>query len=270
MTLTFADGHAEKYDVLVGADGIDSLVRRTLWGDSPKREHNLHIFGGFTFDDTLDAEPGRCIVSHSRTIQGSWTSIRHKGRNGYQWWVLTAHDADTGVRRRPPPDRHRARRAVRPPAAAPDRRHPPGNVQRWVLRDRKPLKQWSKGRPPSSATPPTPPRPTPPTAPAWPPRTATSSAAGSPASTSPTTPPSPSPRDFEAPRRPHTARQSQTAYFLGKLFHHSPRPLPAVRDPVFDHTPFLQKVIGESTPGEILKQLDEIDETEKRFRQTIS
>jgi hypothetical protein len=33
-----------------------------------------------------------------------------------------------------------------------------------------------------------------------------------------------------------------------------------VRDTVFDHTPFLQKVIGESTPGEILKQLDEIDE----------
>ncbi len=76
--------------------------------------------------------------------------------------------------------------------------------------------------------------------------------------------------DFEAPRRPHTARQSQTAYFLGQLFHHAPRALAPVRDTFFDHTPFLQKVIGESTPGEILTQLDEIEETEHRFRQTIS
>ena len=26
---------------------------------------------------------GRCIVSHNRTTQGSWTAIRHKGRSGY-------------------------------------------------------------------------------------------------------------------------------------------------------------------------------------------
>ena len=30
----------------------------------------------------------------ARTIQGSWTSIRNKGRDGYQWWVLTATDPD--------------------------------------------------------------------------------------------------------------------------------------------------------------------------------
>jgi 2-polyprenyl-6-methoxyphenol hydroxylase-like FAD-dependent oxidoreductase len=75
--------------------------------------------------------------------------------------------------------------------------------------------------------------------------------------------------EFEAPRRPHTARQSQTAYYLGQLFHHSPRPLAPVRDTVFDHTPFLQKVIGESTPGEIVKQLDEIDIVEARFLSTM-
>src|SRR5690242_10913217 len=50
VTLHFADGSTAEHDVLVGADGIDSLVRRTLWGDAPKREHRLHIFGGFTFE----------------------------------------------------------------------------------------------------------------------------------------------------------------------------------------------------------------------------
>jgi len=76
--------------------------------------------------------------------------------------------------------------------------------------------------------------------------------------------------DFEEPRRPHTAFQSQTAYKLGQIFHHAPQVLAPVRDALFDHTPFLQKVIGESTPGEIVKQLEEIDRTEERFLETLT
>ena len=271
VTLTFADGHTEDFDVLVGADGIDSLARRTLWGDSPKREHNLHIFGGFTFDDTLGIETGRCIVSHNRTVQGSWTAIRGDGRSGYQWWVLTAHDAAqdfTG-------DYHRAATTLAAPFADPLPRlvaaTPPEDVQRWVIRDRKPLKQWSRGRVTliGDAA-----HPTSPYA-AYGAGMATEDGyflgrrlAGldltDPATVSRAL------QEFEDPRRPHTARQSQTAYFLGQLFHHAPRVLAPLRDSIFDHTPFLQKVIGESTPGEILKQLSEIDETEKRFRHTVA
>ena len=44
---------------------------------------------------TVAAEKGLAIISHSRTVQGSWTSIRSKGRDGFQWWVLGAHDAGT-------------------------------------------------------------------------------------------------------------------------------------------------------------------------------
>jgi hypothetical protein len=35
------------------ADGIDAMVRAALWGQAPKREHNLHIFGGYTFSQTV-------------------------------------------------------------------------------------------------------------------------------------------------------------------------------------------------------------------------
>jgi 2-polyprenyl-6-methoxyphenol hydroxylase-like FAD-dependent oxidoreductase len=70
---------------------------------------------------------------------------------------------------------------------------------------------------------------------------------------------------FEAPRKPHTARQSQTAYVLGQVFHHAPAPLRPLRDAILDRTPLLQKAVGEATPAEILKQLDEIDNAERTF-----
>ena len=142
----------------------------------------------------------------------------------------------------------------------------PSNVQRWVLRDRKPLKQWSTGRATlvGDAAHPTSP----------------SAAYGAGMAT----------EDgyflgrqlarvnlsdyaavraaldaFEIPRKPHTARQVQQAFILGKVVHHAPAPLRPVRDAILDRTPFLQKVVGESSPGEILAQLSAIDEAEQRF-----
>jgi 2-polyprenyl-6-methoxyphenol hydroxylase-like FAD-dependent oxidoreductase len=74
---------------------------------------------------------------------------------------------------------------------------------------------------------------------------------------------------FEAPRKPHTAMQSQMAYRLGRLFHHLPGPLRPIRDLVLDHTPMLQKQVGEKSPQEIVAQLAEIDAVETAFRRTI-
>jgi hypothetical protein len=38
-----------------------------------------------------------------------------------------------------------------------------------------------------------------------------------------------------------------------------------LRDLILDRTPFLQKVVGESSLGEIIAQVATIDEAEKRF-----
>lgn len=50
--------HGEaRADVVVGADGINSMVRTSLWGEIPIREHNLHIFGGFAGSSQKAVEP---------------------------------------------------------------------------------------------------------------------------------------------------------------------------------------------------------------------
>ena len=157
-------------------------------GEAAKREHNLHIFGGFTFDEIADVEPGRCIVSHNRRSQGSWTAIRNKGRGGYQWWVLTAHDATTEFTG----DYHEAAgelaggftHSLPHLVAATD----PVTFNGGSLGTASPSNDGAEAGSPSSATLTVPPRPTTRTAPAWPPRTAKTSAAGSWASTSPTAP----------------------------------------------------------------------------------
>lgn len=268
VRLHMADGEVIETDVLVGADGIDSLVRRTLWGDSPKREHNLQVFGGFTFDEraVAGADKGLAIIQHSRTVQGSWTSIRSKGRDGIQWWVLGAYD----VGRPFDGDLHATATAMGAEFPDPLPRliaaTDPASVQRWVLRDRKALKQWSKGRATlvGDAA-----HPTSPYA-AYGAGMATEDGyflgrrlAG--VDLSDYAAVRAALDAFEAPRKPHTARQVQQAYLLGKVFHHAPTPLRVVRDAVLDHTPFLQKVVGESSPGEIIAQIAAIDEAEARF-----
>ncbi|WP_345770387.1 FAD-dependent oxidoreductase [Blastococcus saxobsidens] len=132
----------------------------------------------------------------------------------------------------------------------------PENVQRWVLRDRPALKQWSKGRATlvGDAAHPTSPY----------------AAYGAGMSIedgyflgvalrgvelTDATAVATALQSYEEPRKPHTARQVQMAWMLGKIFHHAPAPLRPIRDFVFDHTPFLQKMAGDSNPREINKQL---------------
>jgi 2-polyprenyl-6-methoxyphenol hydroxylase-like FAD-dependent oxidoreductase len=259
VRLHFSDGETKEVDVLIGADGIDSSVRKHLWGDSPKRPHNLHVIGGFTFDDISGAEKGEVVLSHSQTIQGTYSSILSEGRQGYQWWMLEAWaDEKSGPENLHEHAKHLAI-GFRPELQEMICRTREQDLQRWPIRDRRPLTRWSKGR---------------------------ATLAGDAAH--PTSPYAAygagmsicdgyflgqclagvNLRDtnavedaleiYESKRIKHTTDQVEAAYKLGQMFHHMPVLLRPIRDIILDNTWLLQKQVGEKNPAEIVAQLEEM------------
>ena len=260
----FRDQEAAEVDVLVGADGLQSSVRKTLWGEQPIRHQKLHLVGGYLFLD--GPPPNDTVVMHNRVTQGSYSAIRHEGRWGYEWWVLEAFDPEhmSGF----DPERFARERGAgfAEPLPSLIAQTPREHLQRWEIRDRKPIKQWSKGR-----------------------VTLVGDAAH------PTSPYAAygagmsiedgyflaaelaqvdaanlaqvrrALQAYEDRRKPHTRQVTEQAYWTGFMFHRLPGPLRPLRDLVYDHTPLLQKIIGDASPGQILKQLGEIDEAERRL-----
>ncbi|HWH95125.1 MAG TPA: NAD(P)/FAD-dependent oxidoreductase [Baekduia sp.] len=262
VVIHFADREPVEADVLVGADGLRSTVRTQLWGESPIRHQRLHLVGGYLYTNDPQRPPDS-VLAHNRNTQASYTPILHDGQWGYEWWVLEAFDPS-----KPFEEDLMAFARTRAAGFSAQLRAmidatPRENLQRWEIRDRKPIKQWSKGR-----------------------VTLVGDAAH------PTSPYAAygagmsiedgyflaceleqidvhdlgsvrrALQGFEDRRKPHTRRVSQQAFFTGYAFHRMPRPLRPLRDLVYDHTPMLQKVVGDATPAHILSQLDEIDQVE--------
>lgn len=263
VTLHFKDQAAVEADVVVGADGLRSTIRKQLWGDGPIRDQCLHLVGGYVFVDDAERDP-TSVIAHNRGTQASYTPVLHEGRWGYEWWVLEAFDPSKPFEE----DllawaKRRSAQFTDPKLHALIEQTPADHLQRWPIRDRKPIKQWSKGRVTlvGDAAHPTSPY----------------AAYGAGMSVEDgyflsielekvdvgdTGAVRQALQAFEDRRKPHTKRVTEQAFFTGYGFHRIPKPLRPIRDFVYDHTPLLQKVVGDATPGHILAQLKEIDDAE--------
>lgn len=262
VIVRFKDGTSITTPLVIGADGINSLVREKVWGLPPIREHGLVVVGGFTFDIPKGVRADQAILRHSRTIQASHTGIRSKGRDGVEWWVLQARDPKTPA----PADLKKfALESVREfPAEMTELigNTSEDHVFSWAIRDRGEVPMiWAKGR--------------------------VTFAGDSMHATSPyaaygagmsivdgyfigqilngvdlsdTAAVKVALSKYEGARAEHTASQVKLAYMLGRNFHYVPAPIRPLRDFVFNNTKFLQKMVGDSNPAEISSQLQSMGE----------
>jgi len=133
---------------------------------------------------------------------------------------------------------------------------PREHLQRWEIRDRPPLKQWSKGRVTllGDAAHPTSPY----------------AAYGAGMSIedgyflarelqavemSDTAAVKAALQRYEERRKPHTAQVTEQAFFNGRIFHHTPRFLRPLRDLIFDHTLFCRRSSATPLPATSLSNL---------------
>jgi len=256
VKITFSSGRLVRAGILIGADGIDSFVRSHLWGSTPKRNHDLHTIAGFTFAKPANAELNECVLSHNRYVQGTYSGILSDGRKGFQWWVLEAWPDSKPAPENLSQHALELARGFQGPLLDLVKATPKENLTRWPIRDRVPLKKWSKGR---------------------------ISLAGDAAhATSPyaaygagmsicdgyflgqrfhkvdlddRSAVAKAFDEYGAAQLTHTTSQVNHAYFLGRLFHHTAFPLTVLRDLVLDWTPFLQRQAGDRNPQDIIAQL---------------
>lgn len=254
-----ADGTGLAASVVIGADGINSMVRSVLHGESPIREHNLHIIGGYTFADPPGAERGEVVLAHNRTVQGTYSSIRDRGRDGYQWWFVEAWDADTPAPADTKTHALALAKGFAPVLGALVAATDDADTQRWPIRDRVPLKSWSAGRITIAGD----------AAHATSPYAAYGAGMSigdgytiaqelTGVNLSDTAAVTAALQRYDSRRIAHTTSQVQQAYVLGRVFHHAPAPLRPLRDFMLDRTAILQKQVGEKSPAEIVAQLDEM------------
>jgi 2-polyprenyl-6-methoxyphenol hydroxylase-like FAD-dependent oxidoreductase len=146
VVLHFENGAEYRADLLIGADGFDSVVREQMFG--PSLVEDLHITAWLSW---CKAE-GRIsrdemVLSHSEFYQLSYAPLRYRGEDCFEWWFLEP----TVPGQQPPADpiayiKEKAAAFVSPLPEIVAATDPDHHMIRWEIKNRPVLKKWSKGR----------------------------------------------------------------------------------------------------------------------------
>jgi 2-polyprenyl-6-methoxyphenol hydroxylase-like FAD-dependent oxidoreductase len=130
VTVTFERGATHRFDLVIGADGVHSAVRRLIFGPEERFLRYLrHYFAFATADPALGADRWMTIYNLPGKMAGVYRSGNHTGAKAY---LMFRQPEPLGL----PPPRHRA-------AAAPAER----SVCRRVVVARAATPRQCPGRP---------------------------------------------------------------------------------------------------------------------------
>lgn len=243
VRVKFDNGAHWEADLLVGADGIRSVVSRQVFGD-PKLFHcGITVWLAWCKAEGVPRDVG--FISHSPRVQASYFPILHQGEPAFEWWVVEpwkegrpfGGDMKRHVGRLiegwcdPIPRLYEATDFAR-------------NAFRWEIYNRAPLASWSRGRVSfvGDAVHPVSPYAAYGMGMAiedgfWLARSLAGADLADPAQLAQGL------ARYDAQRVWYTNKQAVMARRMGHLFHRLPWPLSELRDAVFNHTGFLERVL---------------------------
>jgi 2-polyprenyl-6-methoxyphenol hydroxylase-like FAD-dependent oxidoreductase len=141
VTLRFSDGSSERGSLLVGADGIHSTVRRTLFGDEPLRYAGYTSWRGIAVR-TQGVEDGRVAEIWGRGLRFGFATV---SASEIYWFAVA--NAPEGGRDDDALEAVRARfNGFCEPVPALVEATPRERVFRTDIHDRVPIATWSRGR----------------------------------------------------------------------------------------------------------------------------
>ncbi|MCS5723044.1 FAD-dependent monooxygenase [Herbiconiux sp. CPCC 203407] len=249
VELHFSDGRVERADLVIGADGINSRVRESVWGPSELKHLGIAVWLGWAEFD--GASRDEMVMHHDEHYQLGIQPLRYQEKDCFEWWFVESCAIDQAA----PADPYRyvadrVQEFVDPVPAlvgATD----PDHLFRWVVKYRDNLTAWSKGRATllgDAAHP-------------------TSPYAGYGAGmaiedgyflgrflrgldlTDPRSLAAGLAR-YDAQRVEYTNGVVSFAQTLGRVFHNYPKPVRMLRNFLFDHTKIPQKQISKGYTGE--------------------
>lgn len=243
VRVNFDDGSHWQADLLVGADGIRSAVSRQVFGD-PKLFHcGITVWLAWCHAESIPRDTG--WISHSPTVQASYFPILHEGQPAFEWWVVEPWNEGQVFQGDMKQHVGRLLQVWCDPLprlfAATDFGR---NAFRWEIYNRAPLSSWSRGRVSfvGDAVHPVSPYAAYGMGMAiedgfWLARSLAGIDIADPAQLAHGL------ERYDAQRVEYTNKQAVMARRMGYLFHRTPWPLSALRDAVFNHTSFLERVL---------------------------
>jgi 2-polyprenyl-6-methoxyphenol hydroxylase-like FAD-dependent oxidoreductase len=144
VTAIFEDGREVRGDVLIGADGFNSVVRRAILGPTPSRPSGYVAWLATT-------EPSRRIVPEGQIThywgRGARFGIVDVGRGRIYWWgTLNAPDIDERLKTVSKAEVLATFRGFADPIAELVETTEDSRILKIRTRDRAPVRSWGEGR----------------------------------------------------------------------------------------------------------------------------